>query len=155
MGCLFSFHCEWSRVWWCVSPLSLSLHPSLWGQAFGPERSTRWGDAIARSLPKGGTSRWVLIAFTAGSPPGPPLSSSFIQHQKDTPSSWPRSRFPPRRKSDSWLLLKLLAITLPPLLDDFPSMFFKFCMRSVSITGFPGNLRKYMWIFKALGLSKH
>lgn len=98
------------------SPLPPSLRPSLWGQAFWPRRPR---DAIGRSLPKGGTSRRALMAFAAGSRPGP-LSSSFIQHQKDIPSSWTRSRRPPlllpthtlKRKSEtvgfsccSWLSL--------------------------------------------------
>lgn len=37
---------------------------------FWPRRSVRSRGAIVRSLPKGGSSRGVLMAFTAGSPPG-------------------------------------------------------------------------------------
>lgn len=87
--------------------------------------------------------------------PWPPSVIKFHPTSKRHTFQLAALTFPtPKEIRDSWLLIKLLAITLPPLLDDFPSMFFKFCMRSVSITGFPGNLRKYMWIFKALGLSK-
>lgn len=136
----------------CDDVLSLSL--SLWAcvpchevRLFWPHRSVRSRGAIVRSLPKGGSSHGVLMAFTAGSPPAPSLSlsSSFIQHQKDTPSTWPRSRFltspsTPRKKSEPlWLLTKLLAAT-------FPSIYVlcKSCGRSErpAARAFPGNLRK-------------
>lgn len=118
---------------------------------------------LARALNAFRRRNWPFIAKGWDISPGPngfhswvsprlPLSSSFIQHQKDTPSTWPRSRppsqppHPPKEIRDSLLLIKLLAITLPPLLDGFPSMFFKFCVRSDGLTGFPGNLRKSWWI---------
>lgn len=83
----------------------------------------------------------------------PRLSSSFIQHQKDTPSTWLRSRLPfptlPLKEiRDPWLLIKLLAIPLPPFLDGFPSTF---CVRSGSLAGFPQQPEKVNTDLKAVG----
>lgn len=92
------------------------------------------------------------MAFTAGSPPGP------LYHRVS--SNIKKTHLPlacahvPEEIRDCWLLIKPLAITLPMLLDGFPSMFFKLCVRSVGFMDFPGNLRKYMRILKALGLSE-
>lgn len=98
--------------------------------------SIRSGDVIAQLLPKGGTSHRVLIAFPAGSlpatPPPPPMSSNFIQHQKDTPSSWLHLHPPPPPLKEiraSWHLMKFLTFTLSPSLDGFNHVFFSLWMR--------------------------
>lgn len=127
-----------------LSPFSLPLHPSLRGQAFWPQCPMCSGGAIGRSLPKGGTSRWVLMAFTAGSPPGS-LCHQVSSNIKKTHLPLGCTHISPLKEiRDSWLLIKLLAITLPPSFDGFPSMFFRFYMHSNNCTCFPGNLRTYM-----------
>lgn len=88
--------------------LSLPLVPWLWAQAFWPEHSVR---SLRCSLPKGGTAPWVLMAFTAGSPPC--YNQVFIQHQKDTPSTWPRSLFHLEGNRHFWPHIKPRAIALP------------------------------------------
>lgn len=121
---------------------SLSLRPFLRGQTFWPECPTRSKGAIGRTLPKGGTARSVLMAFTAGSPLSP-LYHQVSANIKKThlPLGCSHISPPPKEIRDSWLLVKLLAITLLPLLYSFPSMFAEFCMCSDSCRGFLGNLR--------------
>lgn len=120
MACLFSFHCEWGSMRWCVGSL-LSAAASL---------STRSGFLApapcvfrrhnGHSLPKGGTSCWVLMAFAAGSLPDC-LCHQVSSNIKKTPLLLGCAHVSPLKEiRDSWLLIKLLAITLPPLLDGIP-----------------------------------
>lgn len=125
---------------------------------FWPERSASSGDAIGHSLPKGGTSRCVLMAFTAGSPPGS-LCHQVSSNIKKTHLPLGRAHVPlpsPKEIRDFLASHKAPGYHFAPvtLLDSFPSMFFKFCVRSDVLMGFPGNLRKYIWILKPSGLSQ-
>lgn len=80
-----------------LSPLSFSLRPLLlevWSflartlSAFRRRNCPFIAKGWDISLSPNGFHSWVS--------PRLPLSSSFIQHQKDTPSTWPRSRFHPK-----------------------------------------------------------
>lgn len=125
---------------------------------FWPERSASSGDANGRSLPKGGTSCCVLMAFTAGSPPGS-LCHQVSSNIKKTHLPLGRAHVPlpsPKEIGDFLASHKAPGDHFAPvtLHDSFPSMFFKFCVRSDGLTGFPGNLRKYIWLLKPSGLSQ-
>lgn len=90
------------------------LHPSLRGRAF-----------LARAPSVLRRCNWPFIAkgwdiflspngFCSCVSPRLPLSSSFIQHQKDTPSTCP-PRPKKKKKSAPWVLIKLLTITFAPV----------------------------------------
>lgn len=97
------------------------------------------------------------MAFTAGSPPGSlchQVSSNIKKTHLPLGHAHASPTHPPKEIRDSWLLIKLLAIDLPPLLDGFPSMFFELCVRSRGLAGFPGNLRKVYADLKGIGAIK-
>lgn len=65
-----------------------------------------------------------------------PLSSSFIKHQKDTPSTWLRSRFPPEGNQRLLASHKAPGYHFAPLTRWDPSMYFSFYMHGEDCTGF-------------------
>lgn len=140
----------------CLPPLCLRVPVLLWGQAYWPEHSFRRRDCPF--IAKGWDISLSPNSFHSWVSPRPPSVIKFHPTSKRHTFQLAAlaSPPPPWRKSETlWLLIKLLAFTLSPLLDGFARVFFRLCVRGDGLMGFSGNTRSNMWILKASGLTHY